>query len=66
MRPNGHIWMVAKQFYETGEIIFNRDDLDLNKRVFPIIMNYAFSCELSIKSLDGIYEKMLKKKMAAH
>ncbi len=52
-RPNGHIWMVAEQFYNAAELIWNCDDIDINRYSHPLIVNYAFSCELSLKATEG-------------
>ena len=53
-RPNGYIWMAAEQFYNAAELIWNSEDLDVNRYVYPLIVNYSFSCELSLKSSEGL------------
>ena len=53
-RPNGHIWMAAEQFYNAAELIWNSENIDINGYVFPLIVNYAFSCELALKSSEGL------------
>ncbi len=53
-RPNGHIWMAAEQFYNTAELVWNSESIDLNRYVYPLIVNYAFSCELSLKASEGL------------
>ncbi|MGH8428121.1 MAG: hypothetical protein ACRES7_09095 [Gammaproteobacteria bacterium] len=53
-RPNGHIWMAAEQFYNSAEYIWSASDLDISRYVYPLIVNYAFSCELSLKSSEGL------------
>ena len=53
IRPSGHIWMSAEQFYKTAELVWIQDDVDLNAFVFPLIVNYALCAELSLKSAEG-------------
>ncbi|XOZ32485.1 hypothetical protein ACMDCT_09725 [Halomonadaceae bacterium KBTZ08] len=53
-RPNGHIWMAAEQFFNAAELIWNTDGIDLNRYVHPLVVNYAFSCELSLKASEGL------------
>lgn len=53
-RPNGHIWMAAEQFYNVAEYIWIASDLDISRYVYPLVVNYAFSCELSLKSSEGL------------
>lgn len=52
-RPNGHIWMAAEQFYNAAELIWNSENIDINGYMYPLIVNYAFSCELALKSSEG-------------
>lgn len=52
-RSSGHIWMAAEQFYNTAELVWNSDDIDLAAYVYPLVVNYAFSCELSLKASEG-------------
>ncbi|SEG14741.1 hypothetical protein SAMN06264348_102215 [Oceanospirillum linum] len=52
-RPSGHIWMAAEQFYNAAEKVWNSDDIDLAAYVYPLVVNYAFSCELSLKASEG-------------
>lgn len=54
VRPNGHIWMAAEQFFNAAELIWNTDGIDLNRYVHPLVVNYAFSCELSLKASEGL------------
>ena len=43
---NYHVWLDAKQFLDAGNLLF-----DNNISIFaPIIMNYAFACELALKA----------------
>lgn len=53
-RPNGHIWMAAEQFFNAAEHVWNSENIDLNGYVYPLVVNYAFSCELSLKSSEGL------------
>lgn len=46
-KANGHIWMAAEQFFNAAEFIFKNNDINLNKVIFPVLVNYALSCELS-------------------
>lgn len=52
-RPNGYIWAAAEQFFNAAEHIWNDETADLNRYLHPIIVNYAFSCELSLKAAEG-------------
>jgi len=45
--------MAAQQFYNAAEYIWNSTDLDLSGYVYPLVVNYAFSCELSLKSSEA-------------
>lgn len=51
--PSGHIWRSAQQFFEAAEHIWNDNNIDLNEYVYPLIVNYAFSCELSLKASES-------------
>lgn len=53
-KANGHIWMAAEQFFNAAELIFNNNDINLNKVIFPVLVNYALSCELSLKASESI------------
>jgi hypothetical protein len=53
-RPNGHIWMAAEQFFNAAEHIWTDETIDLNRYVYPLVVNYAFSCELSLKASEGL------------
>ena len=33
-KANGHIWMAAEQFFNAAELIFNNNDINLNKVIF--------------------------------
>lgn len=48
--PSAHIWQAAEQFFLAGELIWvgNRA-----KYTYPLVMNYSFSCELSLKSSES-------------
>jgi len=54
VRPSGHIWMHAEQFYNAAEILWSMDGGDLNKLALPLIVNYALSAELAMKAAEGI------------
>ena len=47
-RWNYHVWMDAKQFLDAGNILF---DSDISV-CYPMLMNYAFACELALKACD--------------
>jgi len=53
IRPNGHIWMAAEQFFNAAESIWNSAEGDLSKYVYPLLVNYSFACELALKSAEG-------------
>ena len=53
-RPNAHIWMAAEQFFNAAEVVWNTGGIDLNRYVHPLIVNYAFSCELSLKASEAL------------
>lgn len=53
VRPNAHIWMNAEQFCNAAEKLFSDDP---NKYVYPIIVNYALSVELALKSTVGVVD----------
>lgn len=53
-RPNGHIWMVAEQFFNTAELVWKTSDGHITSNVYPLIVNYAFSCELALKASVGV------------
>lgn len=46
--------MAAEQFFNAAERIWNDDTIDLNRYVYPLVVNYAFSCELSLKASEGL------------
>jgi hypothetical protein len=52
--PNGHIWMAAEQFFNAAEHVLNDEAIDPNHYVYPLVVNYAFSCELSLKASEGL------------
>ena len=57
VRPNAHIWTNAEQFCNAAETLFNDDpNDDPSKYVYPIIVNYALSVELALKSTVGVVE----------
>lgn len=51
-RANGHVWMMAEQFFNAAEHIIKTENIDLNRYVYALIVNYAFSCELSLKAAE--------------
>lgn len=53
-RPSAHIWMAAEQFYNAAEHIWNSNNPGISYYALPLIVNYTFSCELSLKSSEGI------------
>ncbi len=52
-RANGHIWMAAQEFYNAGELIWNAEYVNFDAYLGPLLVNYAFSCELSLKASEG-------------
>jgi hypothetical protein len=52
-RANGHIWMTAEQFYNAAELIWDAKDMNVNAYLDPLLVNYAFSCELILKASEG-------------
>ncbi|GEM_PF-2081219 len=52
-RANGHIWMAEEQFYNAAKLIWNAEDININTHLDPLLVNYAFSCELSLKASEG-------------
>lgn len=52
IRPNGHIWMAAQQFSSASDLLFESKS-GLSQIVYPIIVNYALSIELALKSTVG-------------
>lgn len=50
-RPNAQIWGTAEQFFNAAEHIFQSENL--NSFVFPLMVNYALSCELSLKASES-------------
>ena len=51
-RANGHIWMTAEQFYNAAELIWDAEDMNVNAYLDPLLVNYAFSCELILKASE--------------
>ncbi|MDB4793222.1 hypothetical protein OAG75_01120 [bacterium] len=47
VRFNGHVWRIASDFSDAADALF---DSDSQKFVYPILMNYAFACELALKA----------------
>ena len=45
---NYHVWLDAKQFLDAGNILFD-NDISI---CAPILMNYAFACELALKACN--------------
>ena len=43
---NYHVWLSAKQFLDAGNIVFD-NNISVHA---PILMNYAFACELALKA----------------
>lgn len=58
-RPDARIWRAAQQFFKAGEILWEHDDQF--KCIFPLIMNYAFSCELSLKATEALVKQSNKR-----
>lgn len=50
VRPSGHVWAEAKAFYDAAELLWNTGDLV--RLSSPLIVNYAFSAELSLKAAE--------------
>lgn len=52
LRESARVWTSAKQFYEAAELIWGLGDIDhLNAFTSPLLVNYAFCAELSLKAL---------------
>lgn len=51
VRPNGHIWMHAEQFYDAAELMWNGDASRLS---LPMVVNYSLAAELAIKAAEGV------------
>lgn len=54
-RPDAKIWRTAQQFFEAGEIIWAHENRE--NCIYPLIMNYAFSCELSLKATESLVKQ---------
>lgn len=54
IRPNGHIWMGAQQFCNAAESMYQGGDLA--GLVYPMLVNYALSVELALKSTVGLVD----------
>lgn len=48
--PSSRIWTAAEEFFLAGELIWENYPGSLT---FPLVMNYSFSCELSLKSSES-------------
>jgi hypothetical protein len=46
--------MAAEQFYNAAELIWRAENIDISVYSYPLIVNYAFSCELALKSSEGL------------
>jgi len=46
--------MAAEQFYNAAELIWMSQNIDINAYTYPLIVNYAFACELALKSSEGL------------
>ena len=57
---NYHVWLDAKQFLDAGNMLFD-NDISIWA---PILMNYAFACELALKACDMQTRYNCKSKMA--
>lgn len=53
VQPNGQIWMAAEQFCNAADLIMDSAGGGIDKFVLPVIMNYAFSAELSLKASEA-------------
>lgn len=51
VRPSGYIWSAAEQFHKAAETSFGSPHF--TTMVYPIIVNYALSVELAMKSTVG-------------
>jgi len=46
---SAHVWLIAQDYFLAGKELSNSDTSNF---IFPIIVNYAFACELAIKSAE--------------
>lgn len=51
VRPNAHILMAAKQFYDVAELAWQSGNI--NVYAYPLIVNYSLCAELSLKAAEG-------------
>lgn len=54
IRPNARIWAGAEQFCKAADALFEGDDLP--RLVYPVVVNYALSVELALKSTVGFVD----------
>lgn len=50
VRPSGYVWAEAQAFYDAAELLWSAGDLA--RLSSPLIVNYAFSAELSLKAAE--------------
>jgi hypothetical protein len=58
VRPSGHVWAEAEAFYDAAELLWR--DGDLARLSSPLIVNYAFSAELSLKAAETRLKQLEK------
>lgn len=52
IEPSGPIFKSAKQFHDAAELIWEKTNGDVGNYLYPIIVNYALACELSLKACE--------------
>ena len=50
VRTSGHVWAEAQAFHDAAELLWNTGDVA--RLSSPLIVNYAFSAELSLKAAE--------------
>lgn len=53
IRPDGRIWMAAQQFYDVATQIWDNNEPAIDDYTYPIIVNFAFACELAMKASEA-------------
>lgn len=49
-RTSGHVWLAAQAFFDAAELVWKSGELA--RLSGPLIVNYAFSAELSLKAAE--------------
>lgn len=51
--PSGRIWEAAERFFKAAEAIRCNEKISIEELAYPLIVNYAFLCELSLKAAES-------------